>query len=67
VPNAINVVMNMLVILLLVLAICYDILRFVKRERRTPLYLSLCFRLVLMVVFVTGSLVSSKLVLVYVV
>jgi hypothetical protein len=59
--------MNMLVVLLLVLAICYDILRFVKRERRTIVYLSLCFRLVLMVVFVTGSLVPNELVLVYVV
>jgi hypothetical protein len=65
VPNAFIVIVNMLIILLLGLAIYYDILRLVKRERRTNVYLGLWFRSVLMVVFITGSIVSNELVLVH--
>jgi hypothetical protein len=57
----------MLVNLVLVLDIYCGILRLVIRERRTHACLSLCFHSVLIVVFVTGSIVLIVLVLGYVV
>ena len=65
--SAFIVVLNMLVDLVLVLVICCGMLKFVRLERRTSTNLSLCFRLVLIVVFVTRSIVSNELVLCYVV
>jgi hypothetical protein len=67
VPSASIVVMSMLVNLIFALDIYCGILRLVIRERRINACLSLCFHSVLMVVFVTGSIVLIVLVLGYVI